>query len=204
LHDHTSRKASPSDLSDAHWEILEPWLPSLTRRGVLWSMYAGRSRARCCTCCAPAVPGVRSRTMCRLANGLLVSPALAARWHLATPPAAAAATSAPAGGTRPRTKCGEHRESKHPHQSRARDPAGRRRLQNNLGRHWPPARCYPGLALSCQGACCRCQRTAKGPSAPGPAARSLPCTGYMEYPFENEQGKSCSLNLSCEVVKSRL
>jgi hypothetical protein len=28
-----------------------------------------------------------------------------------------------------------------------------------------------------------------------------PCTGYMEYPFENKQGKSCSLNLSCVVDK---
>jgi putative transposase len=27
LHDHTSRKAYPSDLSDAQWEILEPLLP---------------------------------------------------------------------------------------------------------------------------------------------------------------------------------
>jgi putative transposase len=27
MHDHTSRKASPSDLSDAHWELLEPLLP---------------------------------------------------------------------------------------------------------------------------------------------------------------------------------
>jgi putative transposase len=27
MHEHTSRKASPSDLNDAHWEILEPLLP---------------------------------------------------------------------------------------------------------------------------------------------------------------------------------
>jgi putative transposase len=27
MHDHTSRKAYPSDLSDAQWEILEPLLP---------------------------------------------------------------------------------------------------------------------------------------------------------------------------------
>ena len=30
------------------------------------------------------------------------------------------------------------------------------------------------------------------------------CTGCMEYPFENKQGKSCSLNLSCEVDKEQM
>jgi hypothetical protein len=28
MHEHSSRKAYPSDLSDAHWEILEPLLPA--------------------------------------------------------------------------------------------------------------------------------------------------------------------------------
>ena len=30
------------------------------------------------------------------------------------------------------------------------------------------------------------------------------CTGCIEYPFENKQGKSCLLHLSCEVDKEEM
>jgi transposase len=65
MNEHTSRKAYPSDLNDAQWEILEPLLPHLTRRDVPWSIHAARSSTHFCTCCAPAVLGVSSPMICR-------------------------------------------------------------------------------------------------------------------------------------------
>jgi putative transposase len=110
MHEHTSRKAYPSDLSDAQWEILEPLLPPPDPEG------------------RPLVSARREivnallyvlRTGCawrQLPHDL--PPWQTVYWYLqrwqkdgtrASPVARPAAASAPTGGPRSRTKCGDHR-----------------------------------------------------------------------------------------------
>jgi putative transposase len=132
MHEHSSRKAYPSDLSDAHWEILEPLLPAPDPEG------------------RPLVSARREivnallyvlRTGCswrQLPHDL--PPWQTVYWYLqrwqkdgtrASPAARLAATSAPAGGARPRTQCSDHREPQHPNQSCPRHRSWLRRLEKN-------------------------------------------------------------------------
>src|SRR5215213_11529575 len=105
-----SRRASPTDLTDAQWAILEPLVPppqpggrppAHARRELINAMlYALRG-------------GIAWRAMPHdLPPWQRVSllPAVAARRHLGAPQRRTARTGAAAGGARPHAECGDHRQ----------------------------------------------------------------------------------------------